>query len=111
MQLRVVRMLKEQSTQIAIDRKLPLEGKWIVCHHIADKEKTSVYAVRTKEKLETLGLIKWYGGFRKYSFYPYMEAIFETTCLRDIARFCEELTADHKARTSHPKEISGEGGK
>lgn len=44
---------------------------------------------------ETLGRIRWFGRWRKYAFEPAPNTIFEQDCLRDIAAFCEDLTAAH----------------
>lgn len=43
-----------------------------------------------------IGVVKWYGPWRKYCFFPMAEAVYEQVCLRDIANFCEEETAKHR---------------
>ena len=43
-----------------------------------------------------LGSVKWFGKWRKYGFFPENDTVFETTCLRDIAEFCEEETKRHR---------------
>ena len=58
--------------------------------------KTKVFKVKTKEGDSVLGTIKWFGRWRKYSFYPHMDTIFEQTCLRDIAQFIDELMLKRK---------------
>jgi hypothetical protein len=40
-----------------------------------------------------LGEIKWFGRWRKYSFFPAENCIFEWICLREIAQFSEDRTA------------------
>jgi len=45
-----------------------------------------------------LGQVKWFGRWRKYSFFPVMGAIFEEICLRDIAQFCVDATKEHRQR-------------
>jgi hypothetical protein len=44
-----------------------------------------------------LGVVKWYSGWRRYCFFPEMGTLYEQDCLLDIAAFCEEVTAMHKA--------------
>lgn len=43
-----------------------------------------------------LGGVKWCGRWRRYAFYPEPEMIFEHNCMRDLADFCEQRTAEHK---------------
>jgi hypothetical protein len=55
--------------------------------------KTHVWHVATKEDREDLiGEIRWFGSWRCYAFYPYDKTVYEKTCLRDIADFCEKMT-------------------
>jgi hypothetical protein len=43
-----------------------------------------------------IGLIHWYGPWRKYCFSPHHDTIYEQVCLRDIADFCEQQTTTQK---------------
>lgn len=43
-----------------------------------------------------LGQVRWFARWRKYSFYPEASTVFEQTCLREIAYFCESATTHHK---------------
>lgn len=68
-------------------------SKWIT-FQLAEKQnpKTKVYWVITKEQpCSTLGQIKWFGRWRKYSFFPQPETVFEQDCLNDIISFMEDL--------------------
>lgn len=51
---------------------------------------------KTRHLARALGFIRWYGAWRKYAFVPNTETIFEATCLRDIADFCERQTREHR---------------
>lgn len=56
--------------------------------------KTKVWHVVDKKIEFLLGVVKWYGGWRKYVFYTeagYMDADF----LKMIGAFCEERTQEH----------------
>ncbi len=44
-----------------------------------------------------IGIVHWYGPWRKYCYSPHANTVYEQDCLRDIAAFCEERTKDHKA--------------
>ena len=58
--------------------------------------KTKVWEVATKEKVKAvIGEVRWFASWRCYAFYPYHKTVFEKTCLRDIADFCEDATNLH----------------
>lgn len=42
-----------------------------------------------------IGEIQWYGGFRKYVFFPENETLFDHDCLKLIADFIETATKQH----------------
>lgn len=44
-----------------------------------------------------LAEIMWYGQWRKYCFFPFMQTVFDVSCLREIADFCEARTREHKS--------------
>ena len=58
--------------------------------------KTDVYVVITKDFGLNLGYIKWYGGFRKYCFFPESGTVFDSKCLITIIDFIEKLTKKRK---------------
>lgn len=70
-----------------------MEGKWIKFVEIGAKPgmKTKIFEVVTKDYLCTIGEIKWYGGFRRYSFFPKPDTVYENSCLRDIITFIDKL--------------------
>ncbi len=79
-----------------------MNGKWIDFLQMPREKpgmKTLVWQVVPKSEdrgpQHPLGLVKWYGGFRKYSFFPAPNTIYEQVCLRDIAEFCEMKTREH----------------
>jgi hypothetical protein len=67
-------------------------GKWIDIHEITANTKTKRFAVTTKDG-DSLGEIRFFPTWRKYSFYPYGQTVYEADCLRDIAQFCADETA------------------
>jgi len=63
--------------------------------------KTQVWKVQTKDGNVLLGHVRWYSPWRCYSFFVSsgggeFELVFEKTCLRDIASFCENQTLRHR---------------
>ena len=60
--------------------------------------KTKVWHVRNKgNEFDVPGVIAWNGGWRKYVFYS-NEAYYDWQCLRQIADFIEQATADHRGK-------------
>jgi hypothetical protein len=59
------------------------------------------FRVVTVEGKEGLGDIKWYGAWWCYVFEPDGQTIYEKKCLRDIAQFLDDLTAEWKAGRKH----------
>jgi len=39
----------------------------------------------------TIGVIKWYGNWRQYCFFPYGETIWNSDCLNDINSVIADL--------------------
>jgi len=72
--------------------------------NLRDGRKTSVWAVLTIDGTKNLGHVSWYPAWRKYSFYPNPQTVFEWQCLRDIAEFCQDNTAHHNKRLKGEKE-------
>lgn len=56
------------------------------------ERRTARYVVRANGSGIFLGTVKWYAPWRRYSFFPEPETIFEHECLRAIAEFCEQAT-------------------
>lgn len=56
--------------------------------------KTKHYSVTRRGNNALLGYIKWYSNWRQYCFFS-LDCVFEQDCLRDIAQFVEEITADY----------------
>jgi hypothetical protein len=62
------------------------------------KRKTKVWIVKTTDPSHTsLGSVRWFGRWRAYSFFARGDTVFERTCLRYLAEFCETETFKHRA--------------
>jgi hypothetical protein len=63
--------------------------------------KTHIWNVVLKDDLSlVLGVVKWFGAWRKYVFFPAEYTLYEQDCLRALADFCELETRLQK----HPEE-------
>jgi hypothetical protein len=58
--------------------------------------KTIVWLVQARRGGDHLGYVRWMSRWRKYSFYPEPNCVFEEVCLGDIAAFLTRKTAEHK---------------
>jgi hypothetical protein len=67
---------------------------------------THVWAVNSG--LVTLGDVRWYSHWRRYVFEPdaitALRLVFDASCLRTIADFCEEKTLRHRESRRRLKE-------
>lgn len=66
--------------------------------------KTRQFNVYSKSNRSFLGTIKWWGGWRKYVFFP-LNSVFDNLCMRQIAIFCEQATSAHMARLPNKKRL------
>lgn len=44
-----------------------------------------------------LGFVSWFAHWRRYTFYPMPQTVFDASCLRDVAQFCQSETDKRKA--------------
>lgn len=62
----------------------------------ADKPKTSVWKCVSKSHGDVLGLVKWYGSWRQYCFFPVGSTVFNIGCMADISDFIQKAEAARK---------------
>ena len=71
--------------------------KYIYFEMIEQKPKTQVWAVQTRTNpSERIGLVKWYGPWRHYCFFPEPDTIYSDRCMLRIGQFIEELNQKHR---------------
>ncbi len=74
------------------------EGKYIRFSLSEDQPKsgrTNIWEVIAKAG-GFLGQIRWFARWRKYSFFPAPDCVFEEVCLGDITDFLKWATHSHK---------------
>lgn len=64
--------------------EVPNEGK-----------RTKIWNIINKQTQEIVGLVKWYGGWRKYVYHHNDNGYSDWDFLRLIADFCETKTKEH----------------
>ena len=77
----------------------PVDCKYIEFQYAHDSEsgKTRIWDVVPKDEHLAIGQVRWFGRWRKYAFFPWEDTVYEQTCLRDIADFCEGQTKAHRS--------------
>ena len=60
------------------------------------EKKTKTVVVRTRRSANMLGTIKWFANWRKYTFVPEPDTLYDSNCLHDIAEQCGLLTTERK---------------
>lgn len=58
--------------------------------------KTSIVYVISKSSGDELGLIKWYGPWRQFCFWPALDTIFNVGCLEEIQTVIKLLMDERK---------------
>ena len=98
---------QRQATLAGIRRDVANDLEWvpgtfIQFKRVRDREKgvTQFWWVREGSTQEgnTIGAVKWFGRWRKYGYFPWNDTVYEETCQREIAEFCEALTKRHRAK-------------
>ena len=76
------------------------QTKWLYFkkHKRGFKKLTDKYDVCTKEGNVIIGTIQWYSSFRKYSFFPGPNTVYETQCLKDLSEFLIKLMEEYAAQ-------------
>ena len=59
--------------------------------------KTKIIHLISSGDVETLlGVIKWFGAWRQYCFFPKENTLYNNECLKDIKEFLEKLNKEKK---------------
>jgi len=72
-------------------------SKWLTFQEAGSSEsgKTLVWRVVNKSSSATVGEVRWFSRWRKYSFFPSTASVFEDEMLQDVAFFCLQATRKH----------------
>jgi hypothetical protein len=64
-----------------------METEYLKFMEIPTAGKTQSWNVCNKQHGDKLGIIKWYGPWRQYCYFPTIQAVYSTGCLQDINNF------------------------
>ena len=59
-----------------------------------DDRKTPILHIFSKKSNDEIGLIKWYGAWRKFCFFPNSETVWDEKCLDELNKFLIEYNED-----------------
>ncbi|MFR3686569.1 MAG: hypothetical protein ACLTXM_16220, partial [Enterococcus sp.] len=62
--------------------------------------KTKIVAVYSLNGSERLGEIKWYPQWRRYTFFPAMNTLYDPDCLLEISNKVRAMTVEHKLQSN-----------
>lgn len=68
--------------------------------------KTNIYEVTAKADNFPLGRIAWFGRWRKYTFQPSSDCVFEETCMREISLFIQQETRLQMKRAAEKRKAA-----
>lgn len=63
---------------------------------VRKSKKTKIIKVFSVQNDDLLGEIKWWPGWRQYTFHPAADTLFNRDCLIEIANYTDQLNSDHK---------------
>jgi hypothetical protein len=58
---------------------------------VEQKPKTMVWSCQAHHGNDELGIIKWFASWRQYCYFPSVQSVYSTGCLKDIADFIDQL--------------------
>ena len=74
------------------------EGDYLEFRLAVQGPKTNVWHVMSRSRGIRLGIIKWYGPWRQYCFFPEPETLYNATCLREIQNVITEQMMARRRR-------------
>lgn len=77
------------------------ESKYLEFRYVERTKKTKIWEIVSKSSGCRLGLIKWYGAWRQYTFYPEQYTFYNSKCLKDITSFLNCENELHKLMRKH----------
>jgi hypothetical protein len=78
-----------------------IEGEYVVFQMMEMPRKTQIWSLFSQRHGNLLGVIKWYGPWRQYCFYPEKESVWSLKCLHDVKEFlqtCNKVWRDMQVK-------------
>ncbi len=74
------------------------KGSYVIFTKLNSKNKKTYDVSIDNLKGELIGIISWYGPFRKYTFRPEYNTVWDTSCLNEVIQYINQLMSDRKKR-------------
>ena len=73
--------------------------EYVAMRYVGDSAsgKTQVWRVETRHG-DLLGVVRWFGRWRQYTFWPSSETLYSAGCLRDVGEFLDALMEEWRDR-------------
>jgi hypothetical protein len=68
-------------------------------------KKTRVVRVMAKQSGLLLGIIKWYGAWRHYCYFPRGDTVYSDRCLLEISEIVTSMNQDYSLERKKDKEL------
>jgi len=72
--------------------------EYISFEQVSDTGKTTIWQCRNNNLGNHLGIIKWYGPWRQYCYFPTNQGIYSRGCMDDINGFMNQLMEARKVK-------------
>jgi len=89
----IAKFIREEEAK---SQETPAETRYLKFKLVEQKEKTQVWEILSKTHDYRLGIIKWYGSWRQYCFFPEPGTVFNTDCMEDIQDFIVDLKTERE---------------
>jgi hypothetical protein len=70
------------------------------------REKTRIIAVMNIHHEQIIGMIKWFGRWRQYCFFPSTETVWNINCLNDVNSVITMLADERKKKNIKSNDIT-----
>jgi hypothetical protein len=72
---------------------------YIIFEEVTTKKKTGTWIVRSNVNINIkLGIIEWYASWRKYTFKPFNDTIFDAGCLMEVMYFINKRMEERQEK-------------
>ena len=77
-----------------------LNSEYLTIQYAGDSPsgKTSTWEVIAVRNGALLGVVRWFGRWRQYAFFPEPGTIYSAGCMADVEAFISEQMADRRSR-------------
>jgi len=76
------------------------EYQYIRFVELAATGKTRKFSCQNIRSGAELGRVQWYGAWRRYCYFPTVQAVYSASCLADIQHFIGQLEDERKKSNS-----------